>query len=89
MTKDSRLSFFRKIRVKASLYVLVLLTSATLAFSIIALRIMNQNILGEVVKRVETLCRGTAAVAGYSLISQDLLGLDNIVYRVKATNPDI
>jgi putative nucleotidyltransferase with HDIG domain len=42
-----------------------------------------------VVKRVETLCRGTAAVAGYSLISQDLLGLDNIVYRVKATNPDI
>jgi putative nucleotidyltransferase with HDIG domain len=45
--------------------------------------------LGQVVRRVETLCRGTAAVAGYSLISQDLLGLDNIVYRVKATNPDV
>jgi len=89
MTKDSRLSPFKKIRVKASLYVLVLLISTTLAFSLIALRIMNQNILSEVIKRVETLCRGTASVAGYNLISQDLLGLDNIVYRVKASNPDI
>jgi putative nucleotidyltransferase with HDIG domain len=89
MTEHSRLSPLKKIRVKASLYVLVLLIATTLAFSLIALRIMNQNILSEVIKRVETLCRGTASVAGYSLISQDLLGLDNIVYRVKASNPDI
>ncbi|MBN2408942.1 MAG: HD-GYP domain-containing protein [Candidatus Aminicenantes bacterium] len=84
-----RFPVLQKIRVKASLYVLVLLISTTLAFSIIALRIMNQYILSEVIKRVETLSRGTAAVAGYSLMSNDLLGLDNIVYRVKATNPDI
>jgi putative nucleotidyltransferase with HDIG domain len=89
VTKDSRLPLLRKIRVRASLYVLALLISTTLVFSIIALRIMNQNILNEVVKRVETLCRGAASMAGYSLISQDLLGLDNIVYRVKTTNPDI
>jgi putative nucleotidyltransferase with HDIG domain len=89
MSHETRFSSFKKIRVKASLYVLVLLISTTLAFSFISLRIMNQNILNEVVKRVETLTRGTASVAGYSLISQDLLGLDNIVFRVKATNPDI
>ncbi len=85
----SRFSPFKKIQVKASLFVLILLLTTALAFSIIALRIMNQHILNEVVKRVETLCRGTASVAGYSLISQDLLGIDNIVYRVKATNRDI
>ncbi len=89
MTKVSFLSPFKRIRFKASLYVLALLILTTLAFSIIALRIMNQNIHGEVLKRVETLSRGAAAVAGYNLISQDLLGLDNIVYRVKTTNPDI
>jgi len=89
MTEHSRLSPLKKIRVKASLYILVLLISTTFAFSIIALRIMNQNILNEVVKRVETLCRGAASMAGFSLISQDLLGLDNIVYRVKTSNPDI
>jgi putative nucleotidyltransferase with HDIG domain len=89
MAKMSRISPLKKIRVKASLFVLILLVSTALTFSIIALRIMNQHILNEVVKRVETLCRGTASVAGYSLISQDLLGLDNIVFRVKATNRDI
>jgi putative nucleotidyltransferase with HDIG domain len=89
MTKDNTLSPFKKIRVKASLFVLLLLVSTTLAFSLIALRIMNRRILNEVIKRAETLCQSTASTAGYSLISQDLLGLDNIVYRIKASSPDI
>ncbi len=89
MDEKRRLSAFQKIRVKASLYVLLLLFLTALAFSVIALRIMNETISDEILKRVETLSRGTASVAGYSLISQDLLGLDNIVYRVKSDNPDI
>lgn len=89
MPERKSFAFLKKIRVKASLYVLILLISTSLAFSIIVLGIMNRNILSEVIKRAETLSRGTASVAGYSLISQDLLGLDNIVYRIKTTNPDI
>lgn len=89
MSPSTRPSPFKKIRVKASLYVLVLLVLTSLSFSVIALRIMNETISNEVIKRVETLSRGTASVAGYSLISGDLLGLDNIVYRVKASNSDI
>jgi putative nucleotidyltransferase with HDIG domain len=45
--------------------------------------------LDEVVKRAETLCRGTASTAGYILFSQDLLGLDNMVFRIKGSSPDI
>jgi putative nucleotidyltransferase with HDIG domain len=89
MTKDSILAPFERIRVKASVFVVLLLFLSTLAFSLITLRILNQRILNEVIKRAETLCRGTASAAGYSLISQDLLGLDNIVYRIKASSPDI
>lgn len=89
MNTATRPSPLRRIRVKASLYVLILLVLTAFAFSFIALRIMNKTIYNEILKRVETLSRGTASVAGYSLISQDLLGLDNIVYRVKASNPDI
>src|SRR3972149_9455831 len=74
---------------EVSLFLLLLLVSTTLAFSLIALRIMNRRILNEVIKRAETLCRGTASMAGYPLISQDLLGLDNIVYRIKGSSPDI
>jgi putative nucleotidyltransferase with HDIG domain len=89
MTKENILAPLKKIRVKASLFVALLLFLSTLAFSLITLRILNQRILNEVIKRAETLCRGTASTAGYSLISQDILGLDNIVYRIKASSPDI
>jgi len=89
MTKDRIIAPFEKIRVKASIFVVLLLFLSTLAFSLITLRILNQRILNEVIKRAETLCRGTASTAGYSLISQDLLGLDNIVFRIKASSPDI
>ena len=89
MTKPNILAPFNKIRVKASVFVILLLVASTLAFSLITLRIMNQRILGEVIKRAETLCRAAASTAGYALISQDLLGLDNIVYRIKSSSPDI
>ncbi len=89
MTKPSVFAPLKKIRVKASLFVALLLVSSTLALSLITLRIMNQRILGEVIKRAETLCRAAASTAGYTLISQDLLGLDNLVYRIKSSSPDI
>jgi HD-GYP domain-containing protein (c-di-GMP phosphodiesterase class II) len=89
MTMEAIFAPFRKIRVKAALFVLLLLVSATLTFYIITIRIMNQRITTEVIKRAESLSRSMASTTGYSLISKDLLGLDNIVFRIKTSNPDI
>jgi putative nucleotidyltransferase with HDIG domain len=89
MTKKHILAPFKKIRVKASLFVVLLLILSTFAFSLITLRILNRRILDEVIRRSETLCRGAASTAGYTLISQDLLGLDNIVFKIKTSSPDI
>ena len=89
MTKKNILAPFKKIRVKASLFVLLLLVSTSLVFYLITARIMNQHILNEVIKRAEGLSRSMASTAGYSLLSQDLLGLDNIVYKIKNSNKDI
>jgi len=89
MTRENILAPFQKIRVKTSLFVLLLVVSSTLAFSLITLRILNQRILNEVIKRAETLCQSTASTAGYTLMSQDLLGLDNMVFKIKASSPDI
>jgi HD-GYP domain-containing protein (c-di-GMP phosphodiesterase class II) len=50
---------------------------------------MNRHILNEVIKRAEGLSRSMASTAGYSLLSQDLLGLDNTVYKIKNSNKDI
>jgi putative nucleotidyltransferase with HDIG domain len=50
---------------------------------------MNKNITNEVVKRAEELSRSIAVSAGYSFLSEDLLGLDNIVYQIKDSNQDV
>lgn len=89
MTKKIFLASFHKIRVKVSLLVLLLLVSTTLIFYLITVRIVNNRVLDELIKRAESLSRSMASTAGYSLLSQDLLGLDNIVFRIKGSNPDI
>jgi putative nucleotidyltransferase with HDIG domain len=89
VTKKIFLASFHKIRVKVSLLVLLLLVSTTLIFYLITVRIVNNRVLDELIKRAESLSRSMASTAGYSLLSQDLLGLDNIVFRIKSSNPDI
>ena len=44
---------------------------------------MNNYILNEVIKRGESVGKGIAASAGYNLLSEDLLGLDNLVFKAK------
>ncbi len=89
MTKKDLLGSFQKIRVKASLFVLLLLVSTTLVFYVVTVRIVNNRVLDELIRRAESLSQSIASTAGYSLLSQDLLGLDNTVYRMKKSNPDI
>jgi putative nucleotidyltransferase with HDIG domain len=89
MTAPNVLAPFKRIRVKAALFVLLLLVSITAALYAITQRIMNERILTEVLRRSESLARSTASTAGYSITSQDLLGLDNLVYQIKSSNPDI
>jgi len=79
----------KNIRVKVSLFVFILLIFVTLLFYIVILNITKHHITDEVISRAESLCRSIAATAGYSFISQDILGLDNIVFKIKNSNLDI
>jgi HD-GYP domain-containing protein (c-di-GMP phosphodiesterase class II) len=89
MTAPNRLAPFKRIRVKAALFVLLLLVSVTTGLYVITQQIMSRHILSEVVRRAESLDRSMASTAGYSMTPQDLLGLDNLVYQIKTSNPDI
>jgi len=80
---------FRNIRVKTSLFVLLLLIATTLIFYVVTVSIMKQRLINEVITRAESLSKSIAATAGYSFASQDILGLDNIVFKIKDSNPDI
>jgi len=50
---------------------------------------MNNYILNEIIKRGESVGKSIAASAGYNLLSKDLLGLDNLVFKAKASNSDM
>jgi PAS domain S-box-containing protein len=80
---------FRSIRLKLTVFVILLLISATVAFSIVTVKIQNKTILNEITKRAETSSKSAAAVAAYSLVSGDSLGLDHIVFEGKISNDDV
>ena len=77
------------LRFKIAFFVVILLTSTSFVLSIITVQIMNNHILNEIIKRGESVGKSIAASAGYNLLSKDLLGLDNLVYKAKASNSDM
>ncbi len=82
-------AFVGSIRFKVPAFVMALLAAVMIALYIITVRITGQFLLTEVIKRAESLGKSIAVSAAYSLVSRDLLGLDNIVFTAKETNPDI
>jgi PAS domain S-box-containing protein len=80
---------FRSIRLKLTVFVILLLIFTALAFSIVTVKIMNKTILNEIIKRAETSSKSAAAVAAYSLVSGDSLGMDHIIFKGKSSNNDV
>ena len=83
------ISLFTSLRFKISVFIVVLLLLTASIFSILTLQTMNRNITEEVIKRAESLCKSTAALAPYSMLANDVLGLDNIVSKVREANRDV
>ena len=80
---------FRTIRFKLSLFVFILLIFTTVVFFITTIKILDRVILNEIIKRAESLSKSSAASAGYSLISGDVLGMDHLVFKGKESNKDV
>jgi len=80
---------FRSIRIKLTVFVIVLLIIITFAFSTVTVKTLDRTILNEIIKRAETSSKSAAAVAAYSLVSGDSLGMDHIVFKGKSSNSDV
>ena len=80
---------FRSIRIKLTVFVIVLLVITTFAFSTVTVKILDKTVLNEIIKRAETSSKSAAAVAAYSLASGDALGMDHIVFKGKSSNSDV
>jgi len=80
---------FQSIRLKLSIFVVLLLVLMTLAFSFGTVKTLNRAILNQIISRAESLSRTCAAVTVHSLLSGDHLGMDQIVFKGKESNKDI
>jgi HD-GYP domain-containing protein (c-di-GMP phosphodiesterase class II) len=77
------------LRFKIAFFVVILLTCTFFGLSIITVQIMNGHLQNEIIKRGESVGKSIAASAGYSLLSKDLLSLDNLVFKAKSSNRDM
>jgi diguanylate cyclase (GGDEF)-like protein/PAS domain S-box-containing protein len=84
-----RATLFTTVRFKISFFIIVLLLITVSTVTLLIVQTMNGHILKEIIKRGESLCRSTAALAPYSILSGDFLGTDNIVTKLKEANPDV
>ena len=80
---------FRTIRFKLCVFVFLLLIFTTFVSFLATVKILNRVILKEIIKRAESLSKTSAAVAAYSLISNDALGMDHLVFKGKESNRDV
>lgn len=77
------------LRFKIAFFVVVLMTCTSFGLYIITVQIMNNYLQNEIIKRGESVGKSIAASAGYSLLSKDLLSLDNLVFKAKSSNSDM
>ncbi len=84
-----RTTLLSTLRFKIAFFIIILLLITATVFSVITVQTMNRHISEEVIKRAESLCKSMAALAPYSILSSDLLGIDNIVSKAKEANSDV
>ncbi len=80
---------FKTLRFKISFFIIILLLVTTFLFTLITVPSMNRYVLNEIIKRTESLSKSVAAIAPYSILSGDLLGTDNVNWKIKEANNDV
>ncbi len=75
--------FYRGIRFRLVLFVLLLLGLTTLGVSAIVVKIMDQGLVESLIARGSAITQAIATPAGFSLMTSDRLALDNLVAQIQ------
>lgn len=77
------------IRVKLTLLTLAMIAVITTGSSMVAIQSMDQELLDSLVKRGASIALSAAIPAGYSILADDRLALDNLAAKIEASQEDI
>lgn len=77
------------IQLKWTLITLALIATTTLGSSLVVISIMNNFLQDSLIKRGASIAFSAATPAGYSILADDRLALDNLVAKIKESQPDV
>ncbi len=77
------------IRVKLTLITLAIIALITSGSSMVAIQNMDQSLLDSLVKRGTSIALSAAIPAGYSILADDQLALDNLAAKIEESQADI
>ncbi|MDX2480261.1 MAG: HD domain-containing protein [Desulfuromusa sp.] len=77
------------IRIKLALITLGLIALTTFGSSLVVISIMDDFLLQSLFKRGLSIALSAATPAGFSILSNDQLALDNLVAKIKESQPDV
>lgn len=77
------------IKVKLTVLTLVIIALITTGSSIVAIRSMDRELVDSLVKRGTSIALSASIPAGYSILTDDRLALDNLAAKIEASQADI
>ncbi|MBU0681704.1 MAG: HD domain-containing protein [Proteobacteria bacterium] len=77
------------IRTKLTILTLIMVAMITTGSSIVAMQIIQRELLDSLVKRGASIALSAAIPAGFSILTEDSLALDNLAAKIEASDEDI
>jgi len=77
------------IRLKLVLITLILIALTTLGSSLVVISVMDESLLESLIQRGSAIAQSVATPAGFSILSNDRLALDNLVTKIKESQDDV
>ena len=87
--QPSSISFYQGLRFKLTVFVLALISGTTFSVAVLVMQIMDHSLLQSLLQRGSAITQAAATPAGYSLLMNDRLALDNLTAKIKQTQTEL
>ncbi len=81
--------FYRGIRFRLTLFVLLLIAATSFSIAIIVIQVMDRSLLHSLIQRGSAITQAAATPAGYSLLTNDRLALDNLAAQIQRAQTEL
>ena len=88
-TNKTPLNFYRGLRFRLTLFVLILIAVTTFSIAIIVMQVMDRTLLNSMIQRGSAITLAAATPAGYSLLINDRLALDNLAAQIERAQTEL